>query len=94
MYVGGVYVLFIYASVFSPNNPSGLGGGFFVVFLRFCFFLLFFAFVGVSFVSTAEFSFYLCSFYEGFTYCSFCLILMVSFVVISLVGRDKGSFFR
>ena len=27
VYVGGVYVLFIYASIFSPNNPIRLGGG-------------------------------------------------------------------
>jgi len=39
-------------------------------------------------------SHYLCSYFEGFSYLFFCLILMLGFVVIRVVSSDKDSFFR
>ena len=37
---------------------------------------------------------YLCSFFEGASYCLFCLVLMVGFVAIRVVTGEKDSFFR
>lgn len=44
--------------------------------------------------SYVEFRHYLCSFFEGFSYCFFCLVLMIGFVVIRVVRGDKDSFCR
>lgn len=37
---------------------------------------------------------YLCSYFEGFSYCLFCLVLMLGFVVVRVVSGEKDSFFR
>lgn len=94
VYIGGVYVLFIFVSVHSPNSNRVVGG-------RISWALLFFfvsLFVwGASFLSfpgEVEFSYYLCSYFEGFSYCFFCLVLLVGFVRIGVVSSRKDSFFR
>lgn len=37
---------------------------------------------------------YICSLYEGISYCFFCLVLLAGFMILSVVVREKGSFFR
>nr|YP_009681611.1 NADH dehydrogenase subunit 6 [Tracheophilus cymbius]QDP13018.1 NADH dehydrogenase subunit 6 [Tracheophilus cymbius] len=94
VYIGGVYVLFIFVSIHSPNPAFVVGGGLFFVI---GFFLLMFGFfMSASSVSCPVFfesSYYLCSFFEGFSYCLFCLVLMVGFVCVSVVVSNKDSFF-
>nr|QDA21738.1 NADH dehydrogenase subunit 6 [Amphimerus sp. JM-2019] len=95
VYVGGVYVLFVFVSMHSPNPYSLLGGGW--EFLLFSF--LFFWSVLISFefkpgLGYVDHSYYLCSYFEGFTYSLFCLVLILGFVVMSVVASEKDSFFR
>lgn len=96
VYIGGVYVLFIFVSLHNPNPIPALGGGFELVFFVFLFLEVLFLRGGVfgSRLFIEDYSQYLCSFFEGVSYCFFCLILMLGFVVISVVSGDKDSFFR
>lgn len=87
-------MLFIFVSVHRPKANAVVGG-------RVRWGVLFFAVMllvwGSSFFLSpgeVEFSFYLCSYFEGFTYCLFCLVLLVGFVCISVVCGRKDSFFR
>nr|WSP01986.1 NADH dehydrogenase subunit 6 [Creptotrematina aguirrepequenoi] len=94
VYVGGVYVLFVFVSVHNPNpvsGPSGGGGVYLGIFCA-CFFSL--SFLNWDCLVFGETSHYLCTYFEGFTYCLFCLILMVGFMSISIVVGGKDSFFR
>nr|YP_009171943.1 NADH dehydrogenase subunit 6 [Orthocoelium streptocoelium]AJG03072.1 NADH dehydrogenase subunit 6 [Orthocoelium streptocoelium] len=94
VYVGGVYVLFVFVSVYGPNSFS-LSGGSLLVFLGF-FVVIWgiFSYVVKIMPAVAEFSEYLCSFYEGFSYCIFCLVLVVGFMCVSIVMSEHNSFFR
>nr|YP_009650995.1 NADH dehydrogenase subunit 6 [Uvitellina sp. SSS-2019]QCY72821.1 NADH dehydrogenase subunit 6 [Uvitellina sp. SSS-2019] len=95
VYIGGVYVLFVFVSIHDPNPISSLsnGGGYFLVIF---FLLMVFFFLGgvYYFPVFFESSYYLCSRFEGISYCVFCLILMVGFIGISVVVSNKDSFFR
>nr|QRV61261.1 NADH dehydrogenase subunit 6 [Tanaisia sp. SS-2020] len=93
VYVGGIYILFLYVSVHNPNSFPSLGGGV-MYFSVFCFFFLVF-YAGSRYLGGLEdFSHYVCTSGEGVTYNVFCLVLMLSFVLVSLVGSGKDSFFR
>nr|YP_009169743.1 NADH dehydrogenase subunit 6 [Metorchis orientalis]ALD61617.1 NADH dehydrogenase subunit 6 [Metorchis orientalis] len=95
VYIGGIYVLFVFVSLRSPNPIPLLGGG--LEFLFSAFFFFFCLFVSAGFGSGScysDYSHYLCSYFEGFTYCLFCLVLMLGFVLSSVVGSEKDSFFR
>nr|UDU84939.1 NADH dehydrogenase subunit 6 [Haematoloechus sp. CW13H] len=100
VYVGGVYILFIFVSIHSPNPVPGWGlsnkGSLFLIPLSiFLFFFFFFSFDGSDVhCCVTESSHYLCSGAEGFVYCFFCLFLMIGFVMISMVCSEKDSFFR
>lgn len=95
VYVGGVYVLFIFVSMHKPKPSPVFGGGYGVVLFS-CFFL------GILFIGyftkfrgcLTEYSHYLCRGFEGVTYLFFCLMLMLGFVIVSVVSGDKSSFFR
>nr|YP_009139765.1 NADH dehydrogenase subunit 6 [Ogmocotyle sikae]AKG49762.1 NADH dehydrogenase subunit 6 [Ogmocotyle sikae] len=94
VYVGGVYVLFIFVSIHNPN-PSPLVGGSLIAFV--VFFIFIWAMLRFSMSSLNVFfesSHYLCSYFEGFSYCLFCLILMVGFVSVSVVTGQKDAFYR
>nr|YP_009906248.1 NADH dehydrogenase subunit 6 [Azygia hwangtsiyui]QLH90217.1 NADH dehydrogenase subunit 6 [Azygia hwangtsiyui] len=92
VYVGGIYILFIFVSVQNPNPITQVGGS-----LYSFLFSLVFGFVFIRFFiapSLAESSHYLCSFFEGFSYCLFCLVLVLGFIIVSGVLGDKCSFYR
>nr|YP_010235134.1 NADH dehydrogenase subunit 6 [Notocotylus intestinalis]QTC30705.1 NADH dehydrogenase subunit 6 [Notocotylus intestinalis] len=94
VYVGGVYVLFIFVSVHSPN-PSPLVGGSLLVFLIFFVVIAGILWFNIGSLSGfVESSHYLCSYFEGFSYCLFCLVLMIGFVAISIVTGQKDAFYR
>nr|BAV82936.1 NADH dehydrogenase subunit 6 [Echinostoma caproni] len=94
VYIGGVYVLFIFVSIHSPNPVTTVGGSGLVPVFLFSGFLCLVACCFFPFPSLVDGSNYLCSYFEGFSYCLFCLVLMVGFVSISVVVGGKGSFFR
>nr|YP_008994164.1 NADH dehydrogenase subunit 6 [Metagonimus yokogawai]AGN12766.1 NADH dehydrogenase subunit 6 [Metagonimus yokogawai] len=95
VYVGGVYVLFIFVSMHSPNPSSLFGEG--VSFVVFAFVVLSVLFMGLGYKYkwvVPECSHYLCSYFEGPSYLLLCAVLMLGFVVISVVSSDKDAFFR
>lgn len=94
VYVGGIYVLFIFVSVHNPNPSPSLGGRFGV--FGFSFLVLYFvlSLSGLCLPCLVEKSHYLCSFFEGFSYCLFCLVLLIGFVSVRVVVGEKDSFFR
>nr|QUL60399.1 NADH dehydrogenase subunit 6 [Echinostomatidae sp. CA-2021] len=94
VYIGGVYVLFIFISIHSPNPVANVGGSSFIpiIMLGLFFCILIHSFSPLP--AGLDSSNYLCSYFEGFSYCLFCLVLMVGFVSISVVVGSKGSFFR
>nr|AMB20945.1 NADH dehydrogenase subunit 6 [Echinostoma paraensei] len=94
VYVGGVYVLFIFVSIHSPNPVATAGGSSVVPVFLFSVLLCLVVCAFFPFPSLVDGSNYLCSYFEGFSYCLFCLVLMIGFVSISIVVSGKGSFFR
>nr|QBE89943.1 NADH dehydrogenase subunit 6 [Opisthorchis sudarikovi]QIX04635.1 NADH dehydrogenase subunit 6 [Brachylecithum sp. PakAb2] len=95
VYIGGIYVLFVFVSLRSPNPQPILGGG--LEFLSVAYFFFWFLFMSVGFKADTcylDYSHYLCSYFEGFTYSLFCLVLMLGFVLLSVMGSEKDSFFR
>lgn len=97
VYVGGVYVLFIFVSLHKPKPTSSFRGG--VVSLAVSYLVFLFVLFGIDKIRVRggyfmDCSHYLCTYFEGFSYLFFCLILMLGFVVIRVVTRDKDSFFR
>nr|WSP01998.1 NADH dehydrogenase subunit 6 [Wallinia sp. URM-2015] len=94
VYVGGVYVLFVFVSVHNPKPISALGGSLGVYVSIFCSCFVTLVFLGRDYLIFSEASHYLCTYFEGFAYCLFCLMLMVGFVGISIVVGSKDSFFR
>nr|YP_007890980.1 NADH dehydrogenase subunit 6 [Taenia laticollis]BAN15640.1 NADH dehydrogenase subunit 6 [Taenia laticollis] len=94
VYIGGVYVLFIFVSVFNPNdNLVGYEGlGIFVMWV-----LGFISLLGVLFcwgLINIEFSGLLCTVSEGWFYLGLCLTLVFGFVVLSLLCSFKLNFYR
>nr|QXU59655.1 NADH dehydrogenase subunit 6 [Cephalochlamys namaquensis] len=95
VYVGGVYILFIFVSVHSPNSSvipywsanlySLLG-------------VTFLCLVGLSssyfFSSSYESSNYLCNLSEGSFYVCLCLMLVFGFIVLSLIMSVKENYYR
>nr|YP_010514555.1 NADH dehydrogenase subunit 6 [Diplodiscus japonicus]UXL86286.1 NADH dehydrogenase subunit 6 [Diplodiscus japonicus] len=94
VYVGGVYVLFVFVSVYSPNPSPVVSMSWLLFFSSFFFFFGMFSFSSFCFPAFVESSHYLCSFFEGFSYCVYCLILMIGFVGVSVVVSSKDAFFR
>nr|AYH51401.1 NADH dehydrogenase subunit 6 [Hysteromorpha triloba] len=95
VYVGGVYILFIFVSVYSPNTFMGSG----IQWWWMCVYFIFSSTIlgGCFFFSVdsfSEFSHYLCSGLEGFSYILFCLVLVLGFICISVIVNRKDSFYR
>nr|YP_010947758.1 NADH dehydrogenase subunit 6 [Azygia robusta]WMH04205.1 NADH dehydrogenase subunit 6 [Azygia robusta]WMH04217.1 NADH dehydrogenase subunit 6 [Azygia robusta] len=94
VYVGGIYILFIFVSVQTPNPTPAVASSGSPFFFSFLVFMVLFSFFGEGVPPYSECSHYLCSFFEGFTYCLFCFVLVLGFVIISGVVSSKGSFYR
>nr|QXU59703.1 NADH dehydrogenase subunit 6 [Bothridium pithonis] len=95
VYVGGIYILFIFVSVHSPNSSVipywnlGLLGTVAFVFVGFLFgWVLMLSPVG------AESSNMLCSSMEGWFYVCMCLTLLFGFVILSSVLSIKHNYYR
>nr|UFQ88327.1 NADH dehydrogenase subunit 6 [Scalithrium magniphalum] len=95
VYIGGVYILFVFVSVHSPNssvvsywNFSYLGS-----------FLIVFLCVAMGFlicytVANSEFSSFLCTLSEGYFYLCMCLTLLFGFFILSLIMSIKVNHYR
>nr|YP_009415158.1 NADH dehydrogenase subunit 6 [Atractolytocestus huronensis]ASL24623.1 NADH dehydrogenase subunit 6 [Atractolytocestus huronensis] len=94
VYIGGIYILFIFVSVQSPNNLVSLGSWRLGV-------VVFCGLVPVSYSSVAsvslssmEASSMLCTTAEGLFYLCLCMTLLFGFVVISVIMSVKPNFYR
>lgn len=94
VYVGGVYVLFVYVSIYKPKTFPILSGGYGLYFFLFFFFFFFFSSIDDYCVAFEECSHFVYSHWEGYSYVLLCVVLLFSFVVVSRVVRFKDSFFR
>nr|UEN67865.1 NADH dehydrogenase subunit 6 [Rhabdosynochus viridisi] len=94
VYVGGVYILFVFLSVFSPNIENYFLFSFsnFIVYFFFgweiSFFLLSYSF---SYLETSQF---LCSYNEGYSYLLLCSFLLLGFFMVSFISSSKEQFIR
>nr|UFQ89119.1 NADH dehydrogenase subunit 6 [Rhinebothrium fulbrighti] len=96
VYIGGVYILFVFVSVYTPN-VSG------VSFWSFVGYPVSLAFGGgvlgggvcVCYLSlSVEASSYLCTLSEGWFYLCLCLVLLFAFFLLSLVISVKVNHYR
>lgn len=94
VYVGGVYILFVYIAMFSPNVFSGLGYGFSFAISVFLLFWVSLLTWGLDCRPFLEKRHYVCSGGDGYGYCFFCLVLLLGFRLVSFVSSSKDSFFR
>nr|UFQ89035.1 NADH dehydrogenase subunit 6 [Scalithrium magniphalum] len=95
VYIGGVYILFVFVSVHSPNssvvsywNFSYLGS-FLIVFL-----CVAMGFLVCYMVANSEFSSFLCTLSEGYFYLCMCLTLLFGFFILSLIMSIKVNHYR
>nr|YP_010939813.1 NADH dehydrogenase subunit 6 [Megalobenedenia derzhavini]WLG31376.1 NADH dehydrogenase subunit 6 [Megalobenedenia derzhavini] len=95
IYVGGVYILFLFLSIHVPNISTShnfIGIFFFYLFWfcqEFCTQI-----TNNSYISINDFSFYFCSISEGLSYIFICCFLIIGFILISFVSSNKLIFFR
>nr|AAK51687.1 NADH dehydrogenase subunit 6 [Echinococcus granulosus] len=95
VYVGGVYVLFIFVSVFSPNSNFVLYYSVWEVGICLWFgFGLFICVLIYYLLVGSEFSGMLCNVSEGWLYLCLCLSLVFGFLVLSVVVSSKVNFYR
>ena len=95
VYVGGVYILFVFVSVYKPNNKL-------ISYFKFRYFLLFlvlFLLVSVGrFLMYSVFKFefreYLCTVREGWFYICMCLTLVFGFIILRMVMCIKLNYYR
>nr|UFQ89095.1 NADH dehydrogenase subunit 6 [Dollfusiella sp. MZUSP 7992] len=95
VYIGGVYILFVFVSVHSPNNSVipywNLGFVGSCVLLS----LLLLSGVTVFYISiNTEFSSFLCTVSEGYFYVCMCLTLLFGFAILSLIMSIKINHYR
>nr|YP_010015773.1 NADH dehydrogenase subunit 6 [Thaparocleidus asoti]QOI72770.1 NADH dehydrogenase subunit 6 [Thaparocleidus asoti] len=94
IYVGGVYILFIFLSVHLPNVAN-----FGTINFNLVLFFLFFFWELLNFgydlhLSWFEYSNNFCSFQEGYIYVFLCCVLLLCFFLVSLINSSKESFLR
>nr|YP_001382131.1 NADH dehydrogenase subunit 6 [Trichobilharzia regenti]ABG91505.1 NADH dehydrogenase subunit 6 [Trichobilharzia regenti]BAV82964.1 NADH dehydrogenase subunit 6 [Trichobilharzia regenti] len=96
VYVGGVYILFVYMSLVLPNvglvnyRFSYLVGSFLI-------FLLFFCCMWISLCGgevVVDNSIYLCNSFESFVYLFFCSVLLLGVILINFVVSSFNSWLR
>nr|UFQ88387.1 NADH dehydrogenase subunit 6 [Rhinebothrium sp. LRP 10405] len=95
VYIGGVYILFVFVSVHSPNTSSMTYWQFSPVvwFILIFMCITFGSLLSFTLVS-AEFSSYLCTITEGSFYTCMCLTLLFGFIMLSLVMCVKINHYR
>lgn len=95
VYIGGVYILFVFVSVHNPNRSVVSYWKFGLVSSFLTIFLVLMTGVVVYYVAlNTEFSGFLCTVSEGPLYLCMCLTLLFGFFVLSLVMRVKLNHYR
>nr|YP_009524382.1 NADH dehydrogenase subunit 6 [Lepidotrema longipenis]AXR86342.1 NADH dehydrogenase subunit 6 [Lepidotrema longipenis] len=94
VYVGGIYILFIFLSVYTPNTSQSLDIGrlglFFLVFFCWEISNLF----NSNDLALLDESFYFCSFNECLSYLFICSFLLLGFFLVSYISGSKEYFIR
>lgn len=95
VYVGGVYILFVFVSVYRPKSKfvSYFSISYYSTCVWLFFIIIFGGFIVYSLISI-EFSEYLCTVMEGKFYICMCLTLVFGFIVLSMVMSVKFKFYR
>nr|UFQ89071.1 NADH dehydrogenase subunit 6 [Caulobothrium sp. MZUSP 7989] len=95
VYIGGVYILFVFVSVHNPNSSVVSYWNFSYVS---SFLIVFFCLMAGGFVYmfalNSEFSSFLCTFSEGWLYLCLCLTLLFGFFILSIVMSVKLNHYR
>lgn len=95
VYIGGVYILFVFVSVHKPNRSVISYWKFNLINRFLIIFLIMMAGVSVYYVALkTEFRSFLCTLSEGPLYLCMCLTLLFGFFVLSLVMRVKLNHYR
>nr|UFQ88891.1 NADH dehydrogenase subunit 6 [Rhinebothrium sp. MZUSP 8024]UFQ89203.1 NADH dehydrogenase subunit 6 [Rhinebothrium cf. copianullum DJM-2021] len=96
VYIGGVYILFVFISVHSPNNSivsywnfSSIGSFLFI----FCCLVSGYIIINYTVINT-DFSNFLCTVNEGYFYLCMCLTLLFGFCILSLIMSVKVNHYR
>lgn len=96
VYVGGVYILFVFISVHTPNRSQ-------FIFVSGIKLIIFFVLIVVTSYCVADFrsaltynegSTVLCNITEGSYYVCLCLTLLFGFIILSVVSSINGSHYR
>lgn len=95
VYIGGVYILFVFVSVFNPNKRI-------ISYFKFEHFIIYVLLVGACIIGSLliflclniEFSQYLCTNAEGKFYVCMCLTLLLGFIILSMVMSIKLNYYR
>nr|YP_009440992.1 NADH dehydrogenase subunit 6 [Moniezia expansa]AOY40432.1 NADH dehydrogenase subunit 6 [Moniezia expansa] len=93
VYIGGVYVLFVFVSVYSPNSSYLT---YFNLNLSVVFSLVVVVASAVIIyeVLEVEFSHFLCTSSEGVFYVIICLMLLFGFLMLSMIMSIKINYYR
>nr|QQY84933.1 NADH dehydrogenase subunit 6 [Taenia pisiformis] len=94
VYIGGIYVLFIFVSVFNPNDNFIVYNNINNINVGFCFLLCVVSVLVLYSLPDIEFSNLLCTISEGWFYLCLCLTLVFGFIILSLLTSWKLSFYR
>nr|YP_010499307.1 NADH dehydrogenase subunit 6 [Nippotaenia mogurndae]UWT58584.1 NADH dehydrogenase subunit 6 [Nippotaenia mogurndae] len=95
VYIGGVYILFVFVSVHNPNSNIISGWNFSLWWSIGILWILCAGFYYIRLVLIEyEFSSCLCTFAEGNLYIVMCLTLLFGFVVLSLIMSVNLNYYR
>ena len=95
VYIGGVYILFVFVSVHNPNRSVISYWNFSLVRSFLTVFLILMTGVLISYVTiNTEFRRFLCNISEGPLYLCMCLTLLFGFFILSLIMRVKLNHYR
>nr|QCP68146.1 NADH dehydrogenase subunit 6 [Fimbriaria fasciolaris] len=95
VYIGGVYILFVFVSVYSPNtNYVNYFNLDLSIFFLIVFILLILGLFLMYGVYNIEFSSFLCNISEGNFYVAMCLTLLFGFLVLSMIMSIKLNYYR
>nr|YP_007891004.1 NADH dehydrogenase subunit 6 [Hydatigera krepkogorski]BAN15688.1 NADH dehydrogenase subunit 6 [Hydatigera krepkogorski] len=94
IYVGGVYILFVFVSFFNPNSSVIVSWGISFITMVAAFFISVVSAFTFFNMLNFEFSSCICSFSEIWLYVCFSLILMFGFIVLSIVLGNSSNFYR
>nr|YP_003735128.1 NADH dehydrogenase subunit 6 [Benedenia seriolae]ADI24691.1 NADH dehydrogenase subunit 6 [Benedenia seriolae] len=95
IYVGGVYILFLFLSVHIPNMSTYNNLSFLLLCLiNFFSFELVYSVFSLSIFNFLDNSFYFCNFTEGLSYLFISSFLIIGFILVSFISSTKIYFCR